>query len=92
MLEKKTMKNDFETASFVAIRTPEEFAQGHCPSAVNVPLNEVVARRDEVKALNQPVVPDHRSGNQSGMAALLLQQHGLAEVYIGGGLDDLPGK
>jgi phage shock protein E len=79
MLEKKTMKNDFETASFVAIRTPEEFAQGHYPGAVNVPLN-------------QPVVPDHRSGNQSGMAALLLQQPGLAAVYIGGGLDDLPGK
>lgn len=86
------MKSDFSKASFVEVRTPEEYGSGHYPGAVNIPLNEVLSRIDEFKDMQKPVVLYCRSGNRSGMAAALLKQHGITEVYNGGGLDDLPKK
>lgn len=83
------MKNILDKAAIVDVRTPDEFAQGHYPGAVNIPLGEVAQRIDEFKGMEQPIVTYCRSGNRSGMAATILKQNGINEVYDGGGLQDL---
>lgn len=83
------MKNTFDNATYVDVRTPGEFEEKHYPGAVNIPLDQVSSRIDEFRQMKQPIVAYCRSGNRSGMAASILQQNGLPEVYNGGGLDEL---
>lgn len=83
------MKNILENATILDVRTPEEFSGSHYPNAINIPLNEVQQRLDEIKALKQPIVAYCRSGNRSDMAVSILKQNGLTDVYNGGGLSDL---
>lgn len=83
------MKNILEKASILDVRTPEEFAGNHYPGAMNIPLNELPQRLDEVREMKQPIVAYCRSGNRSGVAVSILKQNGLTDVYNGGGLSDL---
>lgn len=69
--------------TIVDVRTPEEFLGGHVAGAVNIPLNEVLYRVEDLKALTKPVVLCCASGNRSEQAYRFLQQHGL-ECYNGG--------
>ena len=68
-------------ASLVDVRTPREYRRGHIQGAVNIPLQELSARMDEVRDLGEPVVVYCRSGSRSNMALQLLQREGLARVY-----------
>ena len=74
--------------TFVDVRTPEEYAGGHVPGAVNIPLDQVQNRLDEFKDMPQPIVAYCRSGARSGMAASILKQNGI-EVVNGGGISDV---
>lgn len=75
--------------SFLDVRMPFEFEEGHYPGAVNIPLNEIPARLDEVKALQPPVLVYCRSGNRSGQAVAWLRANGISDVTNGGGLHEL---
>ena len=83
------MKSKFENATILDVRTPEEFSGNHYPGAINIPLNELPQRMEEIKAMKQPIVAYCRSGNRSGQAVSILKQNGFTEVYNGGGLDDM---
>lgn len=83
------MKEIIKNATVVDVRTPEEFNGEHFAGAINIPLNEIQTRLDEFKSMQQPIVLYCRSGNRSGMATSLLKQHGISEVYNGGGLADM---
>ena len=83
------MKNILEHATILDVRTPEEFSGSHYPNAINIPLNELRQRVDEIKQLKQPIVAYCRSGNRSGMAVAILRQSGLTNVFNGGGLNEL---
>lgn len=83
------MKNILQNATFLDVRTPEEFSGNHYPTAINIPLNELPQRLDEIKEMKQPIVTYCRSGNRSGMAVSILKQNGFTDVYNGGGLSDL---
>ncbi len=69
--------------TIVDVRTPGEFSGGHVTGSVNIPLNEVVSRIDELKTM-QPLVLCCASGGRSGQAADYLADQGL-EVVNGGG-------
>lgn len=76
------------------VRTPEEFADGHLPAAVNVPIDELPARLAEVDQLAggdkaRPVVVYCASGARAGKAKSVLERAGHTRVVNGGGLDDL---
>jgi phage shock protein E len=77
------------TTTVVDVRETHEFATGHFPNAINIPLGIIPLRLDEFKSTNGPIVVYCRSGNRSGMAMNLLKQAGLSEVYNGGGLHDM---
>jgi len=66
----------------IDVRTPGEFAEGRVPGAVNIPVDELQARIDEV--------PDGawlicRSGGRSARAAGLLARAGRSVTDVGGG-------
>lgn len=83
------MKEILNKASVVDVRTPGEYLDGHYPGAVNIPLNELNERLDELREMKMPIVAYCRSGARSEMAVSVLKQNGFNEVYNGGGLFDL---
>ena len=63
-------------ALLLDVRTPEEFAQGHIPGALNIPVDQLRARLDEVGAKDRTIVLYCRSGRRSATAASMLQTAG----------------
>jgi phage shock protein E len=68
-------------ARLVDVRTPAEFAAGHIPGAVNIPLQQLDGRLSELQPKDQAVVLYCRSGNRSGTAARMLKSAGFAAVH-----------
>jgi rhodanese-related sulfurtransferase len=66
------------------VRTPEEFADGHIPGAVNVPLDDLRGRLDELPR-DTEIATYCRVGQRGYLAARILLQAGLRAVNIGGG-------
>ena len=72
-------------AGVVDVREPWEFQSGHLPGAINIPMGEVVRRKDE---LTDPLVLVCRSGARSGRVAQYLINNGHAKVAnLSGGTD-----
>ncbi|MBL7848877.1 MAG: rhodanese-like domain-containing protein [Cyclobacteriaceae bacterium] len=63
--------------TIVDVRTPGEFAGGHVPGSINIPLHQVVERLDEIKQLQQPIILCCASGNRSGQATHFLRAQGV---------------
>ena len=76
-------------STFVDVRTPEEYAGGHVPGAINIPLDQVKDRLSEFRQMPKPVVAYCRSGARSGMATSILQQCGIEDVINGGGFSEV---
>ena len=71
----------------VDVRTREEFQGGHVPGSVNIPLQEITQRMDELNSLKQPLVLCCASGNRSGQAHRFLEPQGIACCNGGSWLD-----
>lgn len=69
------------------VRTPQEFASGHIPGAVNISVESLASRLNEVQ-MGQPIVVYCRSGNRSAQAAQILASAGYSTVYDLGGIID----
>lgn len=67
------------------VRTPEEFASEHIKGAVNIPVQVLPQRLQDVPK-DKPVVLVCRSGNRTRMAAQILTQANYTNVYDLGGL------
>jgi rhodanese-related sulfurtransferase len=65
----------------VDVRTPEEFASGHVPGAVNIPHDQMAARHGEIGPPATPVLLYCRSGRRSGIAAGTLAEQGFTAVW-----------
>ncbi|HET8733213.1 MAG TPA: rhodanese-like domain-containing protein [Anaeromyxobacteraceae bacterium] len=79
-------------AKLVDVRMPDEFASGHVPGAVNIPLHELTSRLAEVGPTSTKVVVYCRSGSRSASALKSLQRAGYANVYDMGPATAWPGK
>ena len=80
-----------EKVSIVDVRTPIEFNGGNVFGSVNIPLNEVVDRVEELRSM-QPLVLCCASGGRSGQATDYLEAQGFSEVFNGGGWKSLRSK
>src|SRR6188472_3264190 len=60
-------------ARLVDVRTPGEFAAGHIPGAINIPVQQLDARMSELKPTNAAIIVYCRSGHRSGNAARTLK-------------------
>lgn len=63
--------------TIVDVRTPEEFNGGNVVGSINIPLNQVQQRLEEIKNLEAPVVLCCASGGRSGQATQFLSQLGV---------------
>jgi|TARA_R110000737_G_scaffold182215_1_gene205603 phage shock protein E len=63
--------------TIVDVRSPAEFFGGNVTGSVNIPLQELNERMDELKSLKQPLILCCASGNRSGMATQILTQAGI---------------
>jgi len=70
----------------VDVRTPEEFAGGAYPEAVNIPLDELPGRIEELGSRDRKITVYCASGARSDYAARILAQNGFNNVTNGGGL------
>ena len=77
-------------AKIIDVRTPGEFADEAYPGAVNIPLNVLPAKLEEIGPKHEPIVLYCASGARSAQAARLLKQAGFVDVVNAGGLDDMP--
>lgn len=69
--------------TIVDVRTTAEFRGGHVAKSINIPVQEIPARIEEIKALKQPLILCCASGGRSGQATQFLSQMGI-ECYNGG--------
>ncbi|MBL8917978.1 MAG: rhodanese-like domain-containing protein [Myxococcaceae bacterium] len=67
-------------AVLVDVRTPEEFAASHLAGALNIPVQELDARKGELPK-DKDIVVYCRSGARSARSRDLLQAAGFAKVY-----------
>lgn len=81
---------DDPKVTVVDVRSDMEFAMGHYPGALHIPLDQIPQRMEEFRSMSHPILLYCRSGNRSGIAQLMLQQAGITEVYNAGALTDLP--
>ena len=81
----ETMMADGRPLIIVDVRSTSEFAAGHLPGSVNIPLDELPARLNELDASVRVVVVCG-SGSRSVRGAKLLLDAGYRDVYnlIGG--------
>ena len=69
--------------TIVDVRSHDEFMGGHVAGSINIPLNEIPQRVEELRKQKAPLVLCCASGNRSGQAQLFLTEHGI-ECYNGG--------
>ena len=73
--------------TIVDVRTREEFQGGNAVGSINIPLNEVQQRIEEIKKLATPIVLCCASGGRSGQATMFLAQQGVECCNAGSWLD-----
>jgi rhodanese-related sulfurtransferase len=75
-------------ALLLDVREADEYAQGHAPGAILIPLGQLGQRLTEIaRYKNQPVALICRSGNRSAKAQKLLEQAGFsATSNVEGGM------
>lgn len=66
------------------VRTAPEFAAGHVPGAVNLPVDELRSRLDELPR-DREIVTSCQVGQRGYLATRILQQNGFTASNIGGG-------
>lgn len=66
-----------KSITIIDVRTKSEFLNGNVPGSLNIPLQEIQQRIDEIKSLHQPIVLCCASGNRSGQAAAFLKNTGI---------------
>lgn len=76
-----------KSGSIVDVRSTNEFSGARANNSINIPLQEITKRIDELKALPQPVVLCCASGTRSGMAAQILSKEGISCVNAGSWMD-----
>ena len=67
----------------IDVRTHEEFIEGHLPSAINIPFDEIELLTTFAPDKSQSIFIYCRSGRRSGIAEATLYKLGYANIYNG---------
>lgn len=78
----KNLRN--EGATVLDVRTVAEYEAGHIENALNIPVEELKGRIDELKSVNTPILAHCRSGRRSAKATTILNKSGLKTYNAGG--------
>ncbi len=75
-------------AIVIDVRTVSEYRDGHVKNSINIPLDNIFSKINDIKRLEKPIIVCCRSGMRSAQAASILKSHGI-EVMNGGGWQSL---
>ncbi|MDO5740458.1 MAG: rhodanese-like domain-containing protein [Ornithinimicrobium sp.] len=75
-----------DDALIVDVREPDEWAAGHAPGALHLPLGDIPSRLDELPETDRSLAIICRSGGRSGRAVQWLVQQGFDVVNVEGGM------
>ena len=73
-----------EQAFLLDVRTPQEFASGHIPGAVNIPVDDLRSRLGELPP-DREIAAYCQVGQRGYLATRILRQKGFSASNIGGG-------
>jgi rhodanese-related sulfurtransferase len=63
--------------TIIDVRTPAEFMGGHVDDSINIPLQEIEDRIDEIETMAKPLILCCASGTRSGKATAFLKSKGI---------------
>ena len=93
MEEAAAMMEQEENHLILDVRTPEEFAQGHIPGAVNLPNEDIGTEPPALLPDKEQLIMVYcRSGNRSKQASQKLADMGYSNIVEFGGIIDWPGE
>lgn len=75
-----------DQAVIVDVRETDEYAAGHAPGAVHIPLGELPSRLDELPEVDDTLPIVCRSGGRSGQAVQWLAMQGFDVANVEGGM------
>lgn len=78
-------------AVILDVRTVEEYNDGHIKGAINIPLQVLNERINEIKHWEKPIIACCKSGVRSGKATQILNQNHI-DCINGGGWNSLQDK
>ncbi|MDP2532109.1 rhodanese-like domain-containing protein [Photobacterium damselae subsp. piscicida] len=70
-------------AVIVDVRSPAEFKQGHLPSAMNIPFDQIAQLEAQVKEKDCPILLYCRSGQRARIAEQQLNALGYPNTFNG---------
>ncbi len=73
-------------ALLVDVRSEAEYQDGGIEGSINIPIQELAGRMDELGDKERPIVVYCQSGGRSAMAKRLLESNGFTEVHDLGGI------
>lgn len=73
--------------TIIDVRTRGEFSGGHVAGSVNIPLDEIPVRMDELDTMNAPLILCCASGMRSSQAAHFLSRQGIDCINGGSWLE-----
>ncbi len=68
-------------ALLVDVRSEGEYADGAIEGSINIPIQELASRMDELGDRNREIVVYCQSGGRSAMAKRLLESNGFSKVH-----------
>jgi rhodanese-related sulfurtransferase len=74
----------FDMTTLLGVRTPKEFADGHLPGAVNIPVDDLRGRLGELSKDRQ-ILAYCQVGMRGSIATRILLQRGFSVANLGGG-------
>lgn len=69
--------NQNRNVTVIDVRTPQEYRQGAVEGSINIPLNEIEKRIEEIRQLKGPIILCCASGARSGEAEEILNAGGI---------------
>jgi len=84
--------SDYQSRCLILdVREQNEYAGGHVPGAVNIPLGQLSARLGELKK-DREILAVCLSGGRAAMAAGLLEKAGYKVKVLAGGMNSWKGE
>ncbi|MDR2232652.1 MAG: rhodanese-like domain-containing protein [Tannerella sp.] len=80
-----------DSTVIVDVRTPEEYASGHIEKSINIPLDVIASKTDQLAGY-KTIITVCRSGGRSARAKTILDNAGFKNVINGGGWEQLNSK
>ena len=81
-----------EGAVILDVRSKSEYAGGHIPNSLNIPVDQLPQNLSRLKDKNKTIITCCASGMRSASAKAILKNNGYNNVYNGGGWMGLNNK